>query len=71
MKVTKVFTLSSYGDVDAGGKGIGIGIGHRVDGKPPQYPSFAESYSPLMAMIEEFKNLPTGTKITVTMEVKK
>lgn len=68
MKITKTFTLSSYGDVDKDGKGIGIGIGHRVDGKPPQHPSFSESLGPLSAMIDEFRKLPTGTKIKVTME---
>lgn len=68
MKVIKTFTLSSYGDVDAKGKGIGIGIRHRVDGKPPHHPSFAESLSPLSAMIDEFGKFPTGTKIKVTME---
>lgn len=68
MKVTRTFTLSSYGDVDAEGKGIGIGINHRVDGKPPQNPSLAESWTPLMDMVKEFKNFPTGTKIKVTVE---
>ena len=68
MKVTKTFTLSSYGDVDEFGKGIGIGIGHRVDGKIPTNPSFAESMSPIHEMIEMFKNFPTGIKILVTME---
>ena len=65
-KVTKILTLSVY---DFGY--------HIVNGETPKkifdkggsgHTSFAESMNPVHAMIEEFDNLPTGTKIRVTME---
>ena len=57
-KVTKVFTLSSY-----------TLLGHRTKGDMGDgEPSFAESLSPLHEMIDSFRNVPLGTKITVTME---
>lgn len=67
MKISRVFTLSSYGDKDY----KGIGVGHTVDGKPPQNPSFAETMNPVHRMIDMFDSLPTGTKIKVTMETVK
>jgi hypothetical protein len=67
MKISRVLTLSSYGDK----ADKGIGIGHTVNGKPPQNPSFAETMSPIHFMIDAFKSLPTGTKIKVTMETVK
>ena len=62
MRIEKTFTLSSY-------EAQKYGIGHTVDGNPPKRPSFAESYSPLHGMVDYFRDLPTGTKIKVTMEV--
>ena len=59
MKIVKKFTLSSY-------EALAFGIGHRVDGNPPKNPSFMESG--LTSMLAYFKELPTGTKIIVTME---
>lgn len=57
-KAEKIFILSSN---------AGIG-GHRVDGEPPANPSFAEGTECLVDMIGYFGNLPTGTRIRVTME---
>jgi hypothetical protein len=61
VKVTETFTLSSYEAEE-------YGTGHIVDGKKPKNPSFAESLAPLHCMVGKFKDLPTGTKIKVTME---
>jgi len=64
--VKRVFTLSRYEAQE-------YGIGHTVDGLPAgSKASFAESMSPLCNMIREaFYNEPTGTKIEVTMKVRK
>lgn len=57
-KIEKTFTLSSYENGT-----------HRVDGwSDPWNVSFAESLSPLDAMIKAFYLRPLGTKIKVTME---
>lgn len=66
MKVEQVLTLSVY----EGGM-------HRVKGKVTGENkkwgmlSFAQSMSPVHFMIQEFKDVPLGTKIKVTMEVVK
>ena len=57
-RISKTFTLSAY-----------EGGGHRITGwADDSRISFAESLSPMEAMIRAFYLRPLGTKIKVTME---
>lgn len=63
ISVSKVLTLSSYGD----GCHITEGLLDEVGGEA----SFAESFRPLHRMLESFADKPLGTKTRVTMETVK
>lgn len=58
--VKKVFTLSKY---DWGQ--------HHFKENGPGHTSFAESFGPLISMVREFEGVPLGSKVEVTMKVKK
>ncbi len=61
-KVVRIFTLSAY-------DGMHYTQG-TLDPAHKDRAAFAESFSPLIKMIERFVAYPLGTKIRVTMEVK-
>jgi len=68
-KITKQFRLSIHNISSHIVNGMTLKQYRDVNPDDYAHMSFAESMSPLHAMIEAFEDLPTGIKIRVTMEV--